>query len=86
MMINIVLSRSGGMADALDSKSNDGNIVRVQVPPSASILWKKTNELKAKSLDLEKRFKMLLIMIISQMLALFLQCAILVLDWHIGNF
>jgi len=37
-------------------------------------------------LDLEKRFKMLLIMIISQMLALFLQCAILVLDWHIGNF
>lgn len=29
------ISRRGGMADAPDSKSGDGNIVRVQVPPPA---------------------------------------------------
>ncbi len=28
-------SRRGGMADAADSKSVNGNIVRVQVPPPA---------------------------------------------------
>ena len=31
------ISRSGEMADALDSKSSWGNSVRVQVPPSAPI-------------------------------------------------
>ena len=29
------ICRSGGMADALDSKSSVGNYMRVQVPPSA---------------------------------------------------
>ena len=29
------ISRRGGMADAPDSKSGDGDIVRVQVPPPA---------------------------------------------------
>ena len=33
--IELLSSRSGGMADAADSKSADGDIVRVQVPPSA---------------------------------------------------
>ena len=36
-MLQYILSicRSGGMADAPDSKSGDGDIVRVQVPPPA---------------------------------------------------
>ena len=33
--ISMFLSRSGGMVDAMDSKSIKGNLVRVQVPPSA---------------------------------------------------
>ena len=35
--ISMFLSRSGGMVDAMDSKSIKGNLVRVQVPPSAPI-------------------------------------------------
>lgn len=35
MLIYIRISRSGEMADALDSKSSEGDLVRVQVPPSA---------------------------------------------------
>ena len=35
LSVNSTLCRSGGMADAADSKSAGGNFVRVQVPPAA---------------------------------------------------
>gem|GEM_PF-3621488 len=42
--------RSGGMADASDSKSDVGNNVWVQVPPSAPMeeLYKRFDELQLK--------------------------------------
>jgi hypothetical protein len=33
--IIFVIGRSGGMADALDSKSSEHSLMRVRVPPSA---------------------------------------------------
>lgn len=48
------ISRCGGMADAADSKSVDGDIVRVQVPPPASDL---INRRICKVIFLPKVFK-----------------------------